>query len=348
MRAVRCLAPSLARRALAGATCLSLLLASPGAQAVSTTAEVTAASALLGLQLAARHSAARGKLAPAQLACFLALQPEAYFETSEQIVGAALSPADIAAADDFFNTPAGRKYARHGLLGLYTALGLKTPEPLPEFSAEDIRAIEAFQATPVGQALVQRQVLASLTTDALSAVRSESAAEVTEAKDDLRAGAADEACESLEGEVSEAEATGVAVGRVLMKREDRRLLGNAPSPSLSLVANPDLPKTWAAGHDLPAKPCTYCNKCLLQVVEKIENESTQIEVEDAPAMPFELPGMGGGNVGMINLSDKEYVFEKGDKVAQVLIQRVEHVTFEIVDELSETERGDTGFGSSGK
>ena len=44
-------------------------------------------------------------------------------------------PADIAAADDFFNTPAGRKYARHGLLGLYTALGLKTPEPLPEFSA---------------------------------------------------------------------------------------------------------------------------------------------------------------------------------------------------------------------
>lgn len=161
MRAVRRLAPSLARRALAGATCLSLLLASPGAQAVSTTAEVTAASALLGLQLAARHSAARGKLAPAQLACFLALQPEAYFETSEQIVGAALSPADIAAADDFFNTPAGRKYARHGLLGLYTALGLKTPEPLPEFSAEDIRAIEAFQATPVGQALVQRQVLAS-------------------------------------------------------------------------------------------------------------------------------------------------------------------------------------------
>jgi hypothetical protein len=84
-----------------------------------------------------------------------------------------------------------------------------------------------------------RSVLASLTTDALSAVRWESAAEVTEAKDDLRAGAADEACESLEGDVSEAEATGVEVGRVLMKREDRRLLGNAPSPSLSLVANPE-------------------------------------------------------------------------------------------------------------
>lgn len=53
-------------------------------------------------------------------------------------------------------------------------------------------------------------------------------------------------------------------------------------------------------------------------------------------------------VGMINLSDTEYVFEKGDKVAQVLIQKVEVATFEMVAELSETERGATGFGSSGK
>lgn len=84
-----------------------------------------------------------------------------------------------------------------------------------------------------------RSVLASLTIEALSAVRRESVAEVTEAKDDLRAGAADEACESLEGEESEAEATGGAAARVLMKREDRRLLGKAASPSLSLVANPE-------------------------------------------------------------------------------------------------------------
>lgn len=53
-------------------------------------------------------------------------------------------------------------------------------------------------------------------------------------------------------------------------------------------------------------------------------------------------------VGMINLSRTPYTFEKGDKVAQLLIQKVEHARFEIVDELSETERGETGFGSSGK
>ena len=53
-------------------------------------------------------------------------------------------------------------------------------------------------------------------------------------------------------------------------------------------------------------------------------------------------------VGMINLSTTPYTFEKGDKVAQVLIQKFEHATFEVVDELSGTERGATGFGSSGK
>jgi len=31
----------------------------------------------------------------------------------------------------------------------------------------------------------------------------------------------------------------------------------------SLIANPDLPRFWEAGHDLPPSPCTYCNRCLL-------------------------------------------------------------------------------------
>ncbi|MEO5587700.1 MAG: ATP-dependent protease ATPase subunit HslU [Novosphingobium sp.] len=41
-----------------------------------------------------------------------------------------------------------------------------------------------------------------------------------------------------------------------------------------------------------------------RIVENAMNDvEVEIEVEDAPQMPFELPGMGGGNVGMINLSD---------------------------------------------
>ena len=31
----------------------------------------------------------------------------------------------------------------------------------------------------------------------------------------------------------------------------------------SLVANPDLPRFWSQGHEQPPRPCTYCNRCLL-------------------------------------------------------------------------------------
>jgi 2,4-dienoyl-CoA reductase (NADPH2) len=34
-----------------------------------------------------------------------------------------------------------------------------------------------------------------------------------------------------------------------------------------LIANPDLPKQFAAGKDRPDRPCTYCNKCLVNVIE---------------------------------------------------------------------------------
>lgn len=53
-------------------------------------------------------------------------------------------------------------------------------------------------------------------------------------------------------------------------------------------------------------------------------------------------------VGMINLSKEDYIFEKGHKVAQMIIQKKETVDFEECSELSDTKRGCDGFGSTGK
>ncbi len=39
------------------------------------------------------------------------------------------------------------------------------------------------------------------------------------------------------------------------------------SMARALLANPELPRMFADGMDLPPKPCTYCNKCLMHVVE---------------------------------------------------------------------------------
>jgi len=138
---------------------LAGLLASFAAQAVSPTAQITAQSALIGLQIAAKQREAKGVLPAAQNACIQALRPEELYPTTEKVVAQSLSAADMAAADQFFDSLPGRKYALHGLLGIYKALGEQPPEPYPLLTPEDGQAIEAFTATPAGQALLKRQVL---------------------------------------------------------------------------------------------------------------------------------------------------------------------------------------------
>ncbi|HAW60054.1 MAG TPA: dUTP diphosphatase [Actinobacteria bacterium] len=58
-----------------------------------------------------------------------------------------------------------------------------------------------------------------------------------------------------------------------------------------------------------------------------------------------------GEVGviLINLSmEKDFKVRRGDKIAQLVIQRIETIDFETVDELDNTRRGNGGFGSSGR
>ena len=53
-------------------------------------------------------------------------------------------------------------------------------------------------------------------------------------------------------------------------------------------------------------------------------------------------------VALINLNpDETFVVEPGDRIAQLVIQKVENVSWYVVDALDETERGAGGFGSSG-
>ena len=52
---------------------------------------------------------------------------------------------------------------------------------------------------------------------------------------------------------------------------------------------------------------------------------------------------------LINHDLREAIsFVKGDRIAQLVIQRVEHATFVEVDSLPGTERGAGGFGSTGR
>lgn len=53
-------------------------------------------------------------------------------------------------------------------------------------------------------------------------------------------------------------------------------------------------------------------------------------------------------VNLVNLDRAEaFTVQRGDRIAQLVVQRVEAAEFEEVDSLTETERGDTGHGASG-
>jgi dUTP pyrophosphatase len=53
-------------------------------------------------------------------------------------------------------------------------------------------------------------------------------------------------------------------------------------------------------------------------------------------------------VNLVNLDPREaFTVRRGDRIAQLVVQRVERPRFVAVDSLTETSRGDTGHGSTG-
>ncbi len=52
-------------------------------------------------------------------------------------------------------------------------------------------------------------------------------------------------------------------------------------------------------------------------------------------------------IGLVNLGQENFEIKKGQKIAQLLIQKVERPDITVVDELDETSRGAGGFGSTG-
>ena len=57
---------------------------------------------------------------------------------------------------------------------------------------------------------------------------------------------------------------------------------------------------------------------------------------------------GSIRVKLYNHSDKPYELKAGDKISQLVVMPIYIPSFELVDELEDTERGNGGFGSTGR
>jgi len=54
------------------------------------------------------------------------------------------------------------------------------------------------------------------------------------------------------------------------------------------------------------------------------------------------------HIPVINQSDTAYYLEPGEKIGQALLLKYEFQEFELVDQLEQSERGENGFGSTGR
>jgi dUTP pyrophosphatase len=57
-----------------------------------------------------------------------------------------------------------------------------------------------------------------------------------------------------------------------------------------------------------------------------------------------------GEIGVIlfNTSDEVFEVSQGDRIAQAVLAKVSLIEWNVVDSLDETDRGEGGFGSTGK
>ena len=78
--------------------------------------------------------------------------------------------------------------------------------------------------------------------------------------------------------------------------------------------------------------------------------------KSGPSHKFGIKTIGGGYdsnytgeylIGLINLSQEDFVIKKSQKIAQLLIQKIERPEIEEVSNLPATNRGEQRFGSSG-
>lgn len=72
--------------------------------------------------------------------------------------------------------------------------------------------------------------------------------------------------------------------------------------------------------------------------------------KDVLVLPGVIDSDYRGDIGprIWNAGKSNYVIERGDRIAQFHIEKVEDIEWVEVEELSETVRGDKGFGSTGR
>ena len=115
-------------------------------------------AALLGMQLSVRRGQQEGKVSSSIATCVSSLDKSSFYSVYEVLVPQALSANEVKDTEAFFKGAIGQKYAKHGLLQIYSSVGVQPPEPLPNFSDAEYKVLEDFSRTSAGEKLIAKKV----------------------------------------------------------------------------------------------------------------------------------------------------------------------------------------------
>lgn len=116
----------------------------------------------------------------------------------------------------------------------------------------------------------------------------------------------------------------------------------------------------SAGYDLYAaeKSCIlpFDKKLIFTDIAVVLPEGVYGRVAPRSGLALKHIGIGAGvidrdyrgNVGVVvfNHSNSNFIVNKGDRIAQLILEKCLYVDIQVINELEETKRGENGFGSS--
>ena len=145
-----------------------------------------------------------------------------------------------------------------------------------------------------------------------------------------------------------------------MEKISIKIINNSPNPL------PEYKTLFSAGMDLKANNQT---PVLLKPYERIlvptglyielpQGYEAQIRPRSGLALKHGITVLNSpgtidadyrGEIGviLINLSDNDFVIEQGDRICQMIVAKHEQAEFKEVEFLSQTQRGEGGFGHTG-
>jgi dUTP pyrophosphatase len=132
-----------------------------------------------------------------------------------------------------------------------------------------------------------------------------------------------------------------------------------PLPSYATINSAGMDLTSASKEDITITPMTTSAIPTNLIIEIPVGYEAQVRPRSGLALKHNIgiinsPGTidadyrGEVKILLTNFGSQPFVVKFGERIAQMIINKVEYVKIEVVEELTETDRGEGGFGHTGK